>query len=52
MSVSVTPIVNGALRSFSNRLIVGQEDIIGQVENIQTKALLRSNRKLRRVLKT
>ena len=45
------PIVIGALGTISNGLIKGLEDleIRGQVETIQTTALLRSTKILRRV---
>ena len=48
------PIVIDALSTVTKGLIQGLEDleIRGQVETIQTTALLRSARKLRRVLET
>ena len=54
MKVTVIPIVNGALGAISKVLVKGLEDlkIRGQVETIQTTALLRLARILRRVLET
>ena len=52
MKVTVIPIVIGALGRITKGLIQGLEDseIRGRVETIQTKALLKSARILRRVL--
>ena len=54
MKVTVIPIVIGALGSVTKGLIKGLEDleIRGRVETIQTTPLLRSARKLRRLLET
>ena len=54
VKVMVIPIVVGALGAISKELIKGQEDleIRGQVETIQTLAILGSARILRRVLET
>ena len=54
MKVTVTLIVSGALGTVTKGLLKGLEDleIRGQVETIQTIALLRSVRILRRVLET
>ena len=54
MKVKVIPIVNGVFRTIPKGLVKGLEDlkIRGQVEIIQTRALLRSARILRRVLET
>ena len=54
MKVTVIPIVIGAPGTISKRLVKILEDmeIRGQVETIQTKALLRSASILRRVLET
>ena len=54
MTGTVIPIVIGALGTIPKRLIKGFEDleIRGQIETIQTIALLRSARILRRVLET
>ena len=48
----ITPIVTDALGTMTNGLVQGQEDleITGQEETVQTTALLRSARILRRVL--
>ena len=53
-NVTVIPIVISALGTISKRLIKGLEDleIRGQVENSQTRALLRSTRILRSVKET
>ena len=50
----VMPIVFGALRIILKRLVKRLEDleIRGQVEDMQTTALLRLARKLRKVLET
>ena len=52
MKVMVIPIVIGALGTIPKELVKGLDDleIRGQVETIQTTALLRSARILRRVL--
>ena len=54
MKMAVMSIVVGALGTISRGLIKGLEElkIRGQVETIQTTALLRSARILRRVLET
>ena len=54
MKATVIPIVIGALGTIPEGLIKRREDmeIRGQVETIQTTALLRSARILRRVLET
>ena len=54
MKVTIIPIVIGALGTVTKELVPGLEDleIIGPVETIQTTALLRSARILRRVLET
>ena len=54
MKVTVIPIVIGALGTVTKGLIQGLKDleIRGRVETIQTTALLRSARILRRVLET
>ena len=54
MKVTVIPIVIGTLGTVTKGLIEGQEDLKmkGRVETIQTTALLRSNRILRRVLES
>ena len=54
MKVTVIPTVEGALGTVTKGLIKGQEDleIKGGVETIQTTALFRSARILRRVLET
>ena len=50
----IMPIVIGALGTVTKGLIKGQEDleITGQAETIQTTALLRSARIMRRVMET
>ena len=52
MKVIVIPIVIGALGTVTKGLLLGLEklEIIGQVKTIQTTALLRSARILRRIL--
>ena len=52
MKVIVIPILIGALSTITKGLIKGLEDleIRGQVETLQTTALLRSARILKRVL--
>ena len=54
MKVTVIPIVTGALGKVTKGLVQEMEDleISGRVETIQTTALLRSNRILKRDLKT
>ena len=54
MKVTVIPIVIGALGTFTKGLVKGLEDleIKGRAETIQTTALLRLARMLRRVLQT
>ena len=54
MKVTVVPIVIGALGTITNGLLRGLEDLEvgGRVETIQTTALLRTARILRRVLET
>ena len=54
MKVMVIPIVTGALGTVTEGLVQRLEDleITGQVETVQTTALLRSDRILRRVLET
>ena len=54
MKVTVIPIVIGALGTVTKGLVKGLDnlEIEGQVEKIQTTALLRSARILRRVLET
>ena len=54
MKVTVMPIVIGALRTDTEELVQGQEDleIKGQEKTIQTTALLRSARILRRIQET
>ena len=54
MKVTVIPIVIGALGTVIKELVQGQEDleIKGRVETIQTTALLRSARILRKVLES
>ena len=54
MKVTIVPIVIGALGTITKGLLKGQEDLEvgGRVETIQTKALLRTTRILRRLLET
>ena len=54
MKVTVIPVVIGALSTATKGLVQRQEDleVTGRVETIQTTALLRSARILRRVLET
>ena len=54
MKVTIVPIVVGALGPITKGLLKGLEDleIGGRVETIQTTALLRTVRILRRVLET
>ena len=54
MKVTIVPIVIGALGTVTKGLLKGLEDLEvgGQVETIQTTALLRTARILRQVLET
>ena len=54
MKVTVIPIVIGVLGTVTKGLVPGMEglEIKGRVETIETRALLRSTRILRRVLDT
>ena len=54
MNVTIIPIVIGALRAVSKRLVQVLKDLekTGRVETVHTTGLLRSVRKLRRVLET
>ena len=54
MKVTIVPIVIGALGTITKELLKGLEDLEvgGRVETIQTTALLRMARILRRVLET
>ncbi len=54
MQVTIIPIVIGAFGTVTERLLRGLEDLEvgGRVETIQTTALLRTARILRRVLET
>ena len=54
MKVMIVPIVIGALGTVTKGLLKGLEDseVGGRVETIQTTALLRTARILRRVLET
>ena len=54
MKVTIVPIVIGALGTITKGLLKGLEDLEvgGQVETIQTTALLRTTRILRRVQET
>ena len=54
MKVTIVPIVIGALGKITKGLLKGQEDLEvgGRVATIQTTALLRTARILRRVLET
>ena len=54
MKVTIVPIVIGVLGTIIKRLLKGLEDleVDGRVETIQTTALLRTARNLRRVLET
>ncbi len=54
MKVTIVPIVIGALGTITKGLLKGQEDLEvgGRVESIQTTALLRTARILRRILET
>ena len=54
MQVTITPIVIGTFGTVTKGLLKGREDLEvgGRVETIQTTALLRTARILRRVLET
>ena len=54
MKVTIVPIVIGSLGTITKGLLKGLEDleVVGRVETIQTTALLRTARILRRVLET
>ena len=54
MKVTIVPIVIGAFGTITKGLLKGLEDLEvgGRVETIQTTALLRTARILRRALKT
>ena len=54
MKVTIVPIVIGALSTVTKGLLKGLEDLEvgGRVETIQTTALLRTAKILRRVLET
>ena len=54
MKVTIVPIVIGAFGTITKRLLKGLDDLEvgGRVETIQTSALLRTARILRRVLET
>ena len=54
MKVTIVPIVIGALGTITNGLLKDLDDLEvgGRVETIQTTALLRKTRILRRVLET
>ena len=54
IKVTIVPIVIGALGTITKRLLKGMEDleVCGRVETIQTTALLRTARILRRVLES
>ena len=54
MKVTIVPIVIGALGTITKGLLKDLEDleVVGRVETIQTTALLRTARILRRVLET
>ena len=54
MKGTITPIVNGASGTVTKGLLKGLEDLEvgGRVETIQTTALLKTARILRRVLET
>ena len=54
MKVTIVPIVMGALDTITKGLLNGLEDLEvgGRIETIQTTALLRTARILRRVLET
>ncbi len=54
MKVTIIPIVSGAFGTVTKGLLKGLEDLEvgGRVETIQTTALLKTARKLRKVLET
>ena len=54
MEVTIKPIATGALNTVTKGLIQGVKnlEIMGRVETIQTTALLRSAKVLRRVMET
>ena len=54
MKVTIIPIVSGAFGTVTKGLLKGQEDLEvgGRVETVQTTALLKMVRILRRVLET
>ena len=54
MKVTIIPIVIGAFGTVTRELLKGLEDleVSGRVETIQTKALLKMARILRRVMET
>ena len=54
MRVTIIPIVLGAFGTVTKELLKGLEDLEvgGRVETIQTTALLRTDRILRRILET
>ena len=54
MKVTIIPIVIGAFGTVTNGLLKGREDVevYGRMETIQTTALLKTARILRRVLDT
>ena len=54
MEVTIVPIAIGALDTITKGLLKGLEDLDvgGRVETIQTTALLRTARMLRRILET
>ena len=54
MKVTIVPIAIGALGTITKGLLKGLEDleVVGRVETIQTTALLRTARILRRALET
>ena len=54
MKVSIVPIVIGAFGTMTEGLLKGLEDleVDGRVETIQTTALLKTARILRRILET
>ncbi len=54
MKVAIVPIMIGALGTITKGLLKGQDDleVDGRVETIQTTALLRTARILRRVRET
>ena len=54
MKITIAPVVIGALGTITQGLLKGLEDLEvgGRIETIQTTALLRTARILRRVLET